>query len=131
MTFIDRRTLSERAVAVEISKGRDGPIADVDAGEGVRASGPLHERRRRRRPGVLHVDERAIAFAHNEVQIACERHKTCGRSLWIVGHLSMPSLSKSPSAGAPLLPTSMPSKGFALPVLCTNTGAVDVPVFSM
>ena len=35
------------------------------------------------------------------------------------------------SAGALSSPTSMPSKGFALPVRCTNTGAVDVPVFSM
>ena len=59
MTFIDRRTLSERAVAVEISKGRDGPIADADAVEGVCASGPLHEHRRRRRPNVLDVVELA------------------------------------------------------------------------
>ena len=79
---------------------------DIDAVEGVRASGPLHERRRRRRPGVLDVDELAIKFSHDEVQVACERHKTCGHSISIEvpsidgRGLSVPSLSKSASAGA-------------------------------
>ena len=55
--------------------------------------------------------------------------------------MSMPSLSRSPSAGAlaeqvdvheppGAEPMTMPSNGFALPVLCTNTGAVEFPVFS-
>ncbi len=130
--FIDRRTRSARTVAVQVSERGGTRIADVDAVEGVRASGPLHEHRRRRRPGVLDVVEQAIPIAHDEVQIACERHKTCGRSLSLDGRgLSVPSPSKSATAGALSLPTSMPSKGFALPVLCTNAGAVDVPVFSM
>ena len=75
--FIDRRTRSERAVAVDISEcGRAFPT-NVNAIEGVRASGPLHEDRRRRRPDVLDVDELATVFAHYEVQIACERHERC------------------------------------------------------
>ena len=140
--FIDRRTQSERAVAVEICERGPGicaaisdPLdttpADIDGVEGVRASGPLHEHRRRRRPGVLDVEELAILIAHDKVQVACERHKTCGRSLSIDGlGLSVPSPSISPSAGVLSSPTSMASKGFALPVLSTNAGAVDVPVFS-
>ena len=57
--FIDRRTRSARAVVVEISE-RGGAIrTNFNAIEGVRASGPLHEYRRRRRPRVLKVDERA------------------------------------------------------------------------
>ena len=77
MTFIDRRTLSERAVAVDVSECGGNVLApgDVDAVEGVRGSGPLHEHRRRRRPGVLDVGEHAISSAHYEVQIACERQK--------------------------------------------------------
>jgi hypothetical protein len=94
---VDRRTRSERAVAVDISERRGGSPAgvdgvderavavevserglavpaDVDAVEGVRTSGPLHEHRRRRRPGVLDVVEQAILIANYEVQIACERH---------------------------------------------------------
>ncbi len=71
--FIDRRTRSERAVAVDISERGGAVIADVDAVEGVRASGPLRQRRRRRRPGVLDVVELAIDIAHDEVQVACER----------------------------------------------------------
>ena len=60
------------------------------------------------------------------------RSQFIGRSLSINGHcMSVPSLSRSPSAGALLQPASMSLKGFALPVLCTNAGAVDVPVFSM
>ena len=73
--FIDRWTRSERAVVVEISERGGAVIAEIDAVEGVRASGPLHEHRRRRRPGVLDVGELAIPFAHDEVQIACERHE--------------------------------------------------------
>ena len=130
--FIYRRTRSERAVAVEVGERRGANNVDADAVEGVRASNPLHEHWRRRRPGVLDVVERAILFSHDEVQVACERQKTCGRSLSVDGRgLSVPSLSRSPNAGALYKPTSMPSKGFALPVRCTNTGAVDVPVFSM
>ena len=107
-------------------------IANIDAVEGVRSSSLLHEHRSCRRPGVLHVGERATAIAQHEVQVACERQKTCGRSLSIDGRgLSVPSLSISENVGALYLPTSMPAKGFALPILCTNTGAVDVPVFSM
>ena len=130
--FIDRRTRSARAVVVEVSE-RGGAIhTNFNAIEGVRTSGPLHEHRRRRRPGVLDVVERASLFSHDEVQVACERQKTCGRSLSVDGRgLSVPSLSRSPNAGALYQPTSMPSKGFAVPVLCTNTGAVVVPVFSM
>ena len=128
---INQRTLSEHAVAVEVSE-RWGAVAEADAVEGVRASGPLHERRRRRRPGVLDVVELATFFAHYEVQVACARHKACGCSLSVDGRgLRVPSPSRSPSAGALATPTSMPSKGFALPVLATNTGAVDVPMFSM
>ena len=75
--LIDRRTQSERAVVVEVSE-RGGAIrTDIDAVKGVRASGPLHERRRRRRPIVLEVVELAIGIAHDEVQVACERQKTC------------------------------------------------------
>ena len=74
--FIGRRTRSERTVAVEVSEHGGALLADVDAVEGVRASGPLHEHRRRRRPGVLGVDELAIVIAHDEVQVACERHET-------------------------------------------------------
>ena len=130
--FIDRRTRSARAVVVEISERGGAVIADIDTVEGVRGSCPLHEHRRRRRPDVLDVDERASLFSRDEVQVACERQKTCGRSLSVDGRgLSVPSLSRSPNAGALYQPTSMPSKGFALPVRCTNTGAVDVPVFSM
>ena len=129
--FIDRWTRSERAVAVDIYDRGPGNLADANVVHGVRASGPYHENRRRSRPSVLKVDERASYTAHDEVQVACERQKTCGRSLSIDGHgLRVPSLSKSPSAGMLYVPTSMPSKGFALPVRCTNTGAVDVPVFS-
>ena len=40
-------------------------------------------------------------------------------------------VSRSASAGALLDAMSIPSKGFALPVSCTNLGVVDVPVFSM
>ena len=67
--FIDRRTLYERAVAVDICErgGYRAPLADVDAVEWVRASGPCNEHRRRRRPDVLDVDERAIHIAHYEV----------------------------------------------------------------
>ena len=70
--FIDRRTQSERAVAVEVSERGGGdfelsvefkPRKKVDAVEGVRASFPSHEHRRRRRPVVLHVDD-AIDIAH-------------------------------------------------------------------
>ena len=131
--FIDRRTRSARAVVVEISERGGARDTNFNAIEGVRASGPLREHRRRRRPRVLHVCElRAIKIAHDEVQVACERQKTCGRSLSVDGRgLSVPSLSRSPNAGALYQPTSMPSKGFAVPVLCTNTGAVVVPVFSM
>ena len=75
MTFIDRRTLSERAVAVDISERGGAAPPDEDAIEGVRASGPLHERRRRRRPGVLDVVEQATPIAHDEVQVACERQR--------------------------------------------------------
>ena len=74
--FIDRRARSERAVAVEISERGGAPRTDIDAIEGVRASGPLHEHRRRRRPGVLEVVELTVVIAHDEVQIACGRHKT-------------------------------------------------------
>ena len=78
--FIDRRTRAERTVAVDVSERWGTPDvpgrADLDAVEGVRASGPLHEHRRRRRPGVLYVVEQAIPIAHDEVQIACERQKT-------------------------------------------------------
>ena len=49
-------------------RARGAIRTDVDAIEGVRASGPLHERRRRRRPSVLHVGERAITSAQHEVQ---------------------------------------------------------------
>ena len=73
--FIHRWTRSERAVVVEVGESGVTPIADVDAVEGVCASGPLHEHRRRRRPGVLDVDELAITIANYEVQIACERHE--------------------------------------------------------
>ena len=73
--FIARRTRPERAIAVEVCDRGDGLLADVDAVERVRASGPLHEHRRRRRPGVLDVDELAIIIAHDEVQVACERHE--------------------------------------------------------
>ena len=60
------------------------------------------------------------------------RSQFIGRSLSINGHcMSVPSLSRSPSAGLLKELTSMSSKMFALPVLCTNAGAVDVPVFSM
>ena len=72
--FIDRRTRSERAVVVDIGERGGAELADVDAGEGILASGPLHEHRRRRRPGVLDVDELAIDIARDEVQVACERH---------------------------------------------------------
>ena len=78
--FIDRRTLYERAVAVDISERRDAFLADVDTVEGVRTSGPFHKHRRRRRPDVLDVVEQAIIIAHNEVQVACERQKTCDQS---------------------------------------------------
>ena len=111
--FIDSWTPSERAVTVEIYNRGGAPFADADAIEGVRASGPLHERRRRRRPGVLHVGERAIIRAHYEVQVACERQR-CDGSLSIDGRgLSAPSPSRSPSAGLGLLVrlALMPSKG--------------------
>ena len=99
--FIDRRTLYERAVAVYVSERGDASRTDVDAIEGVRASGPYHKHRRRSRPGVLDVVEQAITVAHYEVQVACERHKTCGRSASIDGRgLSVPSLSRSANAGA-------------------------------
>ncbi len=44
--------------------------------------------------------------------------------------LSVLSPSMSANAGALQSPTSTPLKGFSLPVLCSKTGAVDVPVFS-
>ena len=78
-------------------------------------------------------------MSNYEVQIACARCKTCSHSISIDGHgLSVPSLSRSASAGlASNTPSTTPSsrvlkrsKGFALPVLCMNTGAVAVPVFS-
>ena len=72
---LDRWTPSERTVAVEVSERGLAVSINVDAVEGVRASGPLHEHRRRRRPGVLRVDEFATVFAHDEVQVACERHE--------------------------------------------------------
>ena len=75
LQFIDRRTRSERAVVVEVSERGGARIADVDAVEWVRASGPCNEHRRRRRPGVLHVVEIAIVIAHDEVQVACGSHK--------------------------------------------------------
>ena len=80
--FIDRRTPSERAVAVEVSESGDDLLVAVvnanpfSAAEGVRASGPRHEHRRRRRPSVLEVVELAIVIAHYKVQVACGRHKT-------------------------------------------------------
>ena len=146
--FIDRRTRSKRAVVVEIcerggARRTDVDAVDSDGVEGVRVSGPLHEHRHRRRPGVLDVVEQAHTIAHDEVQVACARNVTCGRSLLIDGRsLSVPSPSRSANAGREfvprspipwtlLQPTLMASKGFALPVLCTNTGAVAVPVFSM
>ena len=131
LQFIDRRTRSERAVAVEICNRGGAILGEVDAIEGVRASSPLHKRRRRRRPGVLHVLEVATIFANYEVQIACASHKIVQSQFIDDGHgLSVPSLSKSASAGRLTSPTSMPPTGFVLPVLCTNAGAVDVPVFS-
>ena len=106
-------------------------MGDLDAVELVRASGPCHEYRCRRCPDVLHIFERAFVFANYEVQVACERQKTCGHSISIDGRgLSAPSLSRSMRAGV-LYQTSMPSNGFALPVLCTKTGVVDVPMFSI
>ena len=130
--FIDRWTRSERAVAVDICDRGPGSLADANVVHGVRASGPYHENRRRSRPSVLKVDERASYTAHDEVQVACEGQKTCGRSLSIDGHgLCVPSLSRSANAGTIPKLWSMPWKGFALPVLSTNAGAVDVPVFSM
>ena len=78
--FIFRRTLYERAVVVEIYERGLAPRANVDAVEGVRASGPLHKLRSCRRPGVIDVGELAISTAHDEVQVACERQKACGRS---------------------------------------------------
>ena len=118
---INQRTLSEHAVAVEVSERWGAPEADVDAIEGVRASGPLHEHRRGSCPGVLDVDELAIVIAHDEVQVACERQR-CDGSLSIDGRgLSAPSPSRSPSAGLGLLVrlALMPSKGpFA--ITCRN-----------
>ena len=76
--LIGRWTRVACAVAVEISERGGAGIADVDAVQGVRASGPRHENRRRSRPGVLDVVEVAIGrspFAHYEVQVACARHK--------------------------------------------------------
>merc|ERR1719174_2690124 len=68
--FSDRRTRAERAVAVEVCNRGDTIRADVDAIKGVRASSPLHKHRRRRRPGVLDVDEFAIVLANYEVHVA-------------------------------------------------------------
>ena len=139
--FIDSWTPFERAVAVEICNRGGAEIADIDAVEGVRASGPLHEHRRRRRPGVLDVIEEAIIeeaiifpcrspFSHHEVQVTCGRHKTM-RSQHIDRRTRfVPSPSISENAGVLSQPTRMPSKGFLLPVLSTNAGAVDVPMFS-
>ena len=71
LQFIYLRTQSERAVVVEIYEHGDAVIADVDAVEWIRASVPCHEHRRRRRPGVLDVGERATVFIANyEIQIA-------------------------------------------------------------
>ena len=73
---IDRWTRSERTVAVEISERGGAVPADVDAVEGVYASGPFHKHRRRRRPGLLDVLERArVDIAYYEIQVACERKK--------------------------------------------------------
>ena len=74
--FIDSWTPSEHAVAVEVCERGVATAADVESVQGVRSSGPLHERRRRRRPGVLNVGELAKFFAYYEIQVACERHKT-------------------------------------------------------
>ena len=95
--FIDRRTRSARAVVVEVSERGGARDTNFNAIEGVRASGPLREHRRRRRPGVLDVVERAVVIAHDEVQVACGRHKTSGRSLSIDGHGPSCLLYTSPS----------------------------------
>ena len=80
--MFDQRTRSKRTITIEIGeRGGTGTIADVDAIEGVRTSGPFHKRWRRRRPRVLHVVERAILIAHHEVQVACERQKTFSTSI--------------------------------------------------
>jgi hypothetical protein len=98
---INQRTLSEHAVAVEVSERRGTEPADVAAVEGVRASRPYHKHRRRRRPGVLGVDELAIVIAHDEVQVACGSHKFVQSQLIDRRRsLSVPSPSRSPSAGA-------------------------------
>ena len=88
----DQWTRSECAVAVKIGKRwgaamRSFPsvvivtlcglldFADVEAVEGVGESGPLHERRRLRRPDVLEVVDPAIGITKYEVQVACEDTK--------------------------------------------------------
>ena len=84
--FIDRRTLYEHAVVVEISErggaGRASRCTRAPRGrandgavERVRASGPLHEHWCRRIPCVLEVVELARRTADYEVQVACERQR--------------------------------------------------------
>ena len=51
-------------------------------------------------------------------------------ALLFVSNVVLPEMTKAkPPAKKPA--AGMPSKGFALPVISTNSGAEDVPVFSM
>ena len=74
--YIDQWTLSERAVAVEISERGGAPATDVDAVEWVLAFSPFLELWLRRRPRVLKVFEPSILAAHDKIQVACERGKS-------------------------------------------------------
>ena len=68
--FIYRRTRSERAVVVEISERWFAVPSDAKPIKKIRASGPLHEHRRRRCPGVLEIVKLAVLLAHNNVHVA-------------------------------------------------------------
>ena len=57
------------AVIVEVSERRGALIANVDAVEGVCASGPSDEQWRSGCPGVFKIVEHAILIAHYEVQV--------------------------------------------------------------
>ena len=130
MRSIDGRTLYQRAVAVDVSerggsvptsipsKGFAFPVLCTNAGAG--------------RPGVLHVVEHATVLA-DEIKIACETTKMCDGTVygsWTAGERTI-AVQVSERGGYVIADVDGVDPGFALPVLCTNTGAVEaIPVFS-
>ena len=76
--FIGRRTRYQRAVAVDISEREAAtvtPCPDINAVEGVGASGPRHKFRCIRCSAAHEVAEHAQIFADYDVKVTCERQK--------------------------------------------------------